>query len=333
MSFISYLTQFRRGNTENTKHEDRQIRKTHWSPNDLYFSYGAGFANDGVSSIKTMKIFSRTEEIEIAKKRNQMSKASIVELIEEKKNIISKYPYPYSENGIENLFQKGMFLRDLYSYAIINYLGIQHNFKVFGGFVASHISGKNWTNIDMMAPYERLTQMEFMTQIVTFLRFIFGFKSTDLSLIDKTDYEQINYGYYDTFKYLLHINEGYLKHEIKINVMNRSFHRGLISDTDYIPATIGKCLIMHNNKISMRKLHTNYIVPPILNTWSADDVIELLRNGKDIGLNFEEITDDDSYIRYFHRHIKRAREMTYEIDRFIGNIIIPYRCQFPNCEE
>lgn len=331
--FIYYLNNFRRRNIYDKKHEldieiDKELAKS------KYFSYGSKYP-------LLYKILSRDEEIEIAKKRNQMSKASIADIIEEKKKIDLKYQVKLSiqvdclntSDSIpvdclnkkineylprEDLFVKGMILRDLYSYTIINYLGIQHNFKVYGGFVASHISGKNWLNIDMIAPYERMAQMEFMTQIVTFLRFIFGFKSTEVELTDETNYEQQMSNYYDSYKYLLHIYEGQFKHQIKINIISRN--NNIIQETDYMPVTIGKCLIMHNSKITMRRIPSQYMIPPILRTITVDDIIEILSTGKDISLSCEFNVDNESYKQYFHTYISRAQQLSYKIDKSIGNL-------------
>lgn len=340
-SFIYYLTNFRRRTSHDIKLE-KELEKKHQldieinkeiEKNNGYFSYGSIYP-------LFYKILSRDEEIELAKNREQMSKASIANILEQKKKIDLEYSeraeilpnnMDYSNNQIiwkkclsrNDLFLKGMILRDLYSYTIINYLAIQHNFKVYGGFVAAHISGKNWLNIDMIAPYERMAQMEFMTQIVTFLRFIFGFKSTEIELTDETNYEQQMSNYYDSYKYLLHIYEGEFKHQIKINVIFRMNNN--IQDTDYIPVTIGKCLIMHNSNITMRKIPSQYMIPPILRTITVDDIIEILRTGKDISLSCEGIyssidVDNQLYKQYFNNHISRAQELSYKIDKSIGNL-------------
>ena len=339
-SFIYYLTNYRRRTSHDIKLE-KELEKKHQleieidkeiEKNNGYFSYGSIYP-------LFYKILSRDEEIEFAKNREQMSKASIANILEQKKKIDLEYSERamnipncnYSTNQIihkkclprKDLFLKGMILRDLYSYTIINYLAIQHNFKVYGGFVAAHISGKNWLNIDMIAPYERMAQMEFMTQIVTFLRFIFGFKSTEIELTDETNYEQQLSNYYDSYKYLLHIYEGEFKHQIKINVIFRMNNN--IQDTDYIPVTIGKCLIMHNSNITMRKIPSQYMIPPILRTITVDDIIEILRTGKDISLSCEGIyssidVDNQLYKQYFNNHISRAQELSYKIDKSIGNL-------------
>jgi len=340
-TFLYYLTNYRR-RTSNDRKLEKELEKKHQldlkiseeiEKNNGYFSYGSIYP-------LFYKILSRDEEIKLAKNRDEMSKASIANILEQKKKIDLEYSEreEFSRQNIyyqeltnqsqkflsrNDLFLKGMILRDLYSYTIINYLAIQHNFKVYGGFVAAHISGKNWLNIDMIAPYERMAQMEFMTQIVTFLRFIFGFKSTEIELTDETNYEQQMSTYYDSYKYLLHIYEGQFKHQIKINVIFRN--NNIMQETDYIPVTIGKCLIMHNSNITMRRIPDRHLIPPILRTITVDDIIEILRTGKDISLSCEGIhssidVENQLYKQYFNNHISRAKELSYKIEKSIGNL-------------
>ena len=85
-SFIYYLTNYRRRTSHDIKLE-KELEKKHQleieidkeiEKNNGYFSYGSIYP-------LFYKILSRDEEIEFAKNREQMSKASIANILEQKK--------------------------------------------------------------------------------------------------------------------------------------------------------------------------------------------------------------------------------------------------------
>tara|TARA_B110000285_G_scaffold231224_1_gene299444 strand:- start:765 stop:1502 length:738 start_codon:yes stop_codon:yes gene_type:complete len=229
-----------------------------------------------------------------------MSKASIVELAGIKKEIETG-----CKGGNEHVVFDESLMRDLYAYTVINFLTI-YDFVVFGGFVAAHVSGKPWKDIDLMLPTDNAACFDQVLKIVPFLRLSFGFKPMQIQL-----YESHAKKYARTFN--LTINDNTLRHYIKIDIVPKTCHKRMI----WLPVTVGKCLLMNDNIISLRNIPK---YPQMLLPWKVADILEMLRNGNDVGLSFPtpSLSRNAAYRYYWWQRVRNLREMGYVVDNFLG---------------
>ena len=240
----------------------------------------------------------RLEDTTIATMRDRMLKASIIDLIQIKSEITEKC---MGEN--EYIVFKDSLTRDIYAYSIINFLNIQ-GFSVFGGFVAAHISGKSWNDIDLISPSDSPAEFERIAKITQFLRFAFGFQPTQLS------FQEISDKHYAR-KYMLKITDDDITHTIKIDVVFKSSSINML----WLPISIAKCLEMRNTLISLRYI---YKASFLLQCWKIDDITTLLKRGEDIALKFIQFSNDEDYIEYYDKRIKATRDAGYVIKHILN---------------
>ncbi len=241
---------------------------------------------------------SRLEDMAIAKMRERMSKSSISELVQIKNELKED-----CKGGNEQCIFEKSFMRDLYAYAIVSFLNM-YGYIVFGGFVAAHVSGKPWNDIDVMMPSDKNQGIEQILKIVPFLRLAFGFKGMALQL------NETSKNYAITFH--LRIIDGDLKHDIKIDAVPKTCsHNNL-----WLPVTLGKCLSMKDYVIALRTIpKAHHLLLP----WKVDDVVEMLRNGNDVGLSFPKHTGNSAYRDYWWLKMKGVRKLGYVVDTFLGS--------------
>ena len=228
------------------------------------------------------------EEVTMAQKRDQMYKTNIVKLIEIKKDIqqrhsTKRYPYLFNKNKNADKLLKYRLMRDLYSYTIVNFIVIQYNAIVFGGFVTAHISGKEWNDLDIMLCYDDLktTIESFMEEIIAFLQLIYGFNEINLTTLPTNRNTPYGHG-----KYQICIDEENMKYQIKMDISLSNEGKGPI--TGMVPVTLGKCLMMNKNGIEMVQ------VPELINLdekWTVQKIIDIVRTGKDVGLSYADISN------------------------------------------
>jgi hypothetical protein len=244
---------------------------------------------------------SRLEDFAIAKMRDRMSKASIVELAGIKKEIETG-----CKGGNEHVIFDESLTRDLYAYAVINFLTM-YDFVVFGGFVSAHVSGKPWNDIDLIMPDDSAARFSVM-KIVAFLRLSFGLKSMQIQM-----YESQAKRYARTFN--LTIKDNNINNYIKIDIVQKTCQKSMM----WMPVTVGKCLSMSDNIISIRKIPNS---THILLSWKVADILELLRNGNDVGLSFPNPSQsrNAAYRDYWWQRVSKLRGMGYVVDHFLGAI-------------
>lgn len=243
---------------------------------------------------------SRLEDRSIAKLRERMSKASIAEMTGIKKEIETS-----CKGGNEHVIFDESLTRDLYAYAVINFLTM-YDFVVFGGFVAAHVSGKPWNDIDFISPADTRAQ-DHVLKVVSFLRLSFGFKPIQIQM-----YESHAKRYARTFN--LTIKENGVVHSINFDIVPGGPSKmGQV----WLPVTVGKCLSMSDNVISLRNIPK---AAHMLLSWKVDDILELLRNGKDVGLSFPSPTKsrNPEYRDYWWQRVRALRKFGYEVDDFLG---------------
>ena len=244
---------------------------------------------------------SRLEDIAVATMRDRMSKSSISELL----NIKNKLKKECKGGNEYCIFEKSL-LRDLYAYAIVSFLNM-YSFTVFGGFVTAHVSGKPWNDIDVMMPSDSRENLEHILRIIAFLRLAFGFKPMEVQLHEKCTK-------YGTSAWHLSIIDGNFIHYINIDVVPKSSNKHM----RWLPATVGKCLSMKDNVIALRSIPKCHC---LLLSWKVDDVVEMLRNGKDVGLSFPHASDsrNTEYRNYWWLKINGIRNIGYVVDTFLGS--------------
>lgn len=242
----------------------------------------------------------RLEDLAIAKMRDRMSKASIAELVGIKKEIEMG-----CKGGNEHVIFDESLMRDLYAYTVINFLTM-YGFAVFGGFVAAHVSGKPWNDIDLMMPADNVS-LDQVVKIVAFLRLSFGFKPMQIQM-----YEGQSKTYARTFN--LTIKDKDLVHSIKIDIVANTCNNNKMR---WLPVTVGKCLSMSDNIISLRYIPKS---AHMLLSWKVADILELLRNGNDVGLSFPTPSQsrNASYRNYWWERVRDLRKMGYVVDNFLG---------------
>ena len=243
---------------------------------------------------------SRLEDLSIAKLRDRMSKASIVEMAGIKKELETS-----CKGSNEHAVFDESLTRDLYAYAVINFLTM-YDFVVFGGFVSAHVSGKPWNDIDLIMPGDQLAQ-EHVLKVVSFLRMAFGFKPMQIQM-----YECHTKKYARTFS--LTIKENGVVHTIKFDIVPKAMHSKMM----WLPVTVGKCLSMRDNVISLRSIPK---AAHMLLSWKVDDILQMLRSGHDVGLSFPMPAQsrNAAYRDYWWQRIRALRKLGYEVDEFLGS--------------
>ena len=249
---------------------------------------------------------SRLEDLSIAKMRDIMSNASIVKLASIKKELETS-----CKGGNEHVIFDESLTRDLYAYAVINFLTM-YDFVVFGGFVSAHVSGKPWNDIDLMMPADNLAQ-DHVLKVVAFLRLSFGFKPMQIQFerTNVNQYECQSNSYARAFS--LTIKENGIMHSIKIEIIPNAMHSNMI----WLPVTVGKCLSMSDNVISLRNIPK---AAHMLSHWKLADILELLRNGHDVGLSFAtpRLSLSVAYREYWWHRVRALRKSGYVVDNFLG---------------
>ena len=240
---------------------------------------------------------SRLEDLSIAKLRDRMSKASIAEMAGMKIELATS-----CKGGNEHVIFDESLMRDMYAYAVINFLTM-YDFVVFGGFVSAHVSGKPWNDIDLMMSGDNLVHV---LKVVSFLRLAFGFKPMQIQM-----YESHTKRYARTFN--LTIKENGVMHTIKFDIVPKDMH----SKMTWLPVTVGKCHSMSDNVISLRSIPK---AAHMLLSWKIDDILELLRSGHDVGLSFptQAQSRNAAYKDYWWQRIRALRKLGYVVDDFLG---------------
>ena len=152
--------------------------------------------------------------------------------------------------------------RETLGYAIVKYIHM-HNGAIYGGFVASHFSGRAWNDIDICYPNLNL-HVKLMKELTRFLCFLFDIHNKDMDIVFRR------------------------KSEYGVSV-KLSFYKNIIIDVDVsskiliadFPISIGSCLSLTASGVFFRQeLCENLHV----GRWKVDDCIDMLRASVDIKL-------------------------------------------------
>ncbi len=112
----------------------------------------------------------------------------------------------------------------------------------------------------------------------------------------------------------LTIKENGVVHSIKFDIVPKSMHSKMM----WLPVTVGKCLSMSDNVISLRSIPK---ATHMLLAWKVDDILELLRSGHDVGLSFPTPSQsrNAAYREYWWIRIRALRKSGYVVDDFLGH--------------
>lgn len=137
-----------------------------------------------------------------------------------------------------------------------------HNGFVYGGFVASHFSGRAWNDIDICYPNLQVKQL--IKQLTRFLCFLFDIHNKDMDIVFR---RRSNYG-------------------ISVKL---SFYENIVIDVDVstkiriidFPISVGSCLTLTASGVYFREELCDNID---VGRWKLDDFIDLLRASVDVKL-------------------------------------------------
>ena len=79
--------------------------------------------------------------------------------------------------------------------------------------------------------------------------------------------------------------------------------------------TVGKCLTMKDNVLYLRQITKAAF---ILHAWKVNDIVEMLRDGHDVGLSLPRATRNTSYNKYWWLRIKKVQKQGFEVNKFLG---------------
>lgn len=249
---------------------------------------------------------SRLEDVAIAALRSRMLKSDLREIFSMMHEIKKD-----CKGGNEHMEYTSSLLRDVYAYVIIKWFFL-FDCNVFGGFVASHVNGKTWNDIDIMTPMDMLKNDDITTisqRLVKYLRFVFALSSTCIQV------KQLRQKVYaKTIQ--IDFTDDCFSFNIPIDIIE------LPSVSYFIPVSVGRCLLLSEHCILKRRIPNSDL---LLSSWECEDILGLLRQGKDVGLamNCDHLNNElkQTYSRYFWTRIKTLQKSGYVIDCVLGEIL------------
>jgi hypothetical protein len=251
--------------------------------------------------VRKYRRMARLEDAALAKMRDRMMKSDMQQLLD----IIDEIDTS-CKGGNEHMDYKEVLTRDVYAYAIVKILNVQEC-VVFGGFVAAHISGKVWRDIDILLPKSLSTAdaSRMGLRLVPFLRFLFGLTPLAIRIVN------VQYNGYAQNYNLRFCIDAQLKFDISIDFVHANTH------SEFIPVSVGRCLQLTSECVTKRSMPETEV---FLASWSLDDILQKLRAGSDVALCCTGITPafTQAYNAYFWKRIKDMRDTGYIIDEFIG---------------
>ena len=245
---------------------------------------------------------SRLEDLAIARLREKMLHSDLSGLIECKKRIESD-----CKGGNEQMEYQTSLIRDVFAYGIVHWFSMM-DCSAFGGFVAAHISGKVWDDVDILTPVDFLKGdcNTIIGRLVKYVRFVFGLSARSIMV---EPVQPKNYAKHAILSF--DVNE--LKFQISIDMVDTQL------SSPFVPVTIGRCLYLADRCITKRRLQH---VDIMLSSWECEDITSLLREGKDVGLCMQtknhSLHTQRMYSTYFWSRIKKIRDTGYDVCDFLG---------------
>lgn len=249
-----------------------------------------------------MAHMSRLEDAAMAKMRDRMLHSDLSGLLKCKQEIESQ-----CKGGNEHMEYQTSLLRDVFAYSIVHWFSMM-DCSAFGGFVAAHVSGKVWKDIDILTPIDFLKGdcNKIIGRLVKYIRFVFGISARSIKV---EPVQHKNYAKHATLS--LVVNE--LKFQLSIDMVDARI------TSPFVPVTLGRCLYLADRCITKRRIQH---VDIMLSSWECEDIISLLKDGKDVGLCMQcknqPIQSQRAYSEYFWSRIKKIRSTGYDVCDFLG---------------
>ena len=245
---------------------------------------------------------SRLEDAAMAKMRERMLHSDLSGLLKCKQEIESQ-----CKGGNEHMEYATSLLRDVFAYSIVHWFSTMEC-SAFGGFVAAHVSGKVWNDIDILTPIDFVEgdYTKIIERLVKYIRYVFGLSARSIKV---EPIQPKNYAKHATLCFI--VNE--FKFQISIDMVEERI------GSLFVPVTLGRCLHLADRCITKRRIQH---VGIMLASWECEDIISLLRDGKDVGLCMQHKNQATElqkvYSEYFWSRIKKIRITGYDVCDFLG---------------
>jgi len=179
--------------------------------------------------------------------------------------------------------------REIIGYAIVKYIHMHDGF-VYGGFVASHFSGRAWNDIDICYPTLNIKQL--MKQLARFLCFLFDIHNKDMDIVF---HRKSSYGVsmkLFCYEYIV------INIDISAKICTHS-----------LPFSVGSCLTLTASGVYFREELCETIE---VGRWKLDDLIDMLRASADIKIAPQWPSSPTLSIYYWSRvHKKESQGWTF----------------------
>tara|TARA_B100001778_G_C18596724_1_gene635120 strand:+ start:197 stop:1054 length:858 start_codon:yes stop_codon:yes gene_type:complete len=242
---------------------------------------------------------STLEEKSIATIRASLLKADSAKLCDAWKNA------SIVKGGNENGVFGDIMSRDVIAYTILRILFLLKH-KVFGGFLRAHYSGKPWTDIDIMV---NMTQERgsvdtllpaLVRNIIQFITFVLPIPKCCIAYVLHSGNK---YGHACDLK--INVADKVIV-IIKLDMVVADFQNPITQ----IPVTVGSALEMLPDG-SVRRRESNMMIARRLAHWNPEEIIDMLRDGKDVKLCLKAAPKTDvRRLQYQNYYWCRIAKMT-----------------------
>ena len=176
-------------------------------------------------------------------------------------------------------------LREILGYAVVKYIHM-HNGYVYGGFVASHFSGRVWNDIDICSP--NCETKVLLKQLTVFLCFLFNIHNRDIEIVFR---KKSTYGVSMTLVFFENI---FICLDISSKIRVADF-----------PISVGSCLKLTASGAHFREELCENIE---VGCWKLNDLIGMLRSSLDFKIVPCLPWSQKHRVYYWSRILKRESE-------------------------
>ena len=200
------------------------------------------------------------------------------------------------KGGNENGVFEDMMSRDVIAYTILRVLFLFKH-KVFGGFIRAHYSGKPWNDIDIMVNMikERgsvdTLLPALVRNIIQFIAFVLPIPKSCMAYVLHSG---CKYGHACDLK--INVADKVIV-IIKLDLVVADFDNPITQ----IPVTVGSALEMLPD-CSVRRRESNLMICKRLGHWNAEEIIDMLRDGKDVKLCLKAAPKTDKKKLYYQNY-------------------------------
>lgn len=206
------------------------------------------------------------------------------------------------KGGNEDYVFDEMLARDILAYTALRYVFLLNGYA-FGGFIPAHYSGKPWTDLDILINGRMCENPDrIIARMLDFIVFTLTIDRMQLRCRQHLKNHYANS--YD----IVYKKDGHSVISFKLDLSFSMPHKGTVllreRKQNFLPVTIGRCLALNSKGVEFRKVQTCFL------QWSADDIVTMLKAGKDIMLCCRRIphAHRDSYRAYFWYRTQKIRK-------------------------